>query len=385
MSKKKNISPIVDTVFLQKGGILMVDLTLQDKTQKEIIKQLKITEKLLEITTSKLSHTPKKANITALPDLGISRNVTRMMGGFFTGACYSWDCDVPFIPIDATVNVCGTAVYQLSKEIEVKKFLEKALTTLEDKSTYHWNYTTGNHFIILAHSLGEYGLKEGYYMIVHASANEYKYGKKGLYPSQDSWYQKEIQQETDEESSRYLRYITGESALRFYQIAKDLERFNQERNRHFVKKVLEDTFYEKEIININHYGMPDNHTICIGAHWEQKQYALLTSFQRPIYLITPSKTDITYSPHGLGLYLKNPNIEYRKNEIVLGNKSFSYGESIEIGVDAINRQALESDDLDFYVSHILDICKGNITGKLYQLASISKDGVKIFQKERKGK
>ena len=60
-----------------------------------------------------------------------------------------------------------------------------------------------------------------------------------------------------------------------------------------------------------------------------------------------------------------------------------YGESIEIGIDAINRQSSKNSDLDAYVAKILTICKGNITGKLYQMDSISKDGVKIFQKERK--
>ena len=51
--------------------------------------------------------------IYAMPDLGIAQNGTRMLGGFYTGSCYSWDSDVPFIPVDATVNVCGTAVYRL--------------------------------------------------------------------------------------------------------------------------------------------------------------------------------------------------------------------------------------------------------------------------------
>lgn len=370
-------------MYFTKGEIFMIDLTLHDETQKEILKHLEITEKLLSTATTKLSHCRKEAKIVALPDLGISRNITRMMGGFFTGACYSWDCDIPFIPVDTTVNACGTAVYKLSKEIEIKNFLQRVLKKLEDKSKYTWNYTTGNHFIILAKSIGEYGLSNGYYMIVHASANEYKYGKKGLYPHETSWYQKDIQIETLENSPRYLRYITGEKAIKFYQIAKELLTFNEERNRYFAKEVLGSSFYEKEILNINHYGMPNDYTVCIGTYWEQKQYALLTSFQKPIYLITPNQNHFQYSPHGFGLFLENPKIQYKKDKITLGKKDFSYGESIQIGMDAINRQSLKEDNLDRYISGILDICNGDITGKLYQLASISKDGVKVFQKERK--
>ena len=361
----------------------MIDLTIHEKTQKEIIKHLKITEKLLSSVTSRLSHQQKRAKITALPDLGISRNVTRMMGGFFTGACYSWDCEIPFIPIDATVNACGTAIYKLRKEIDTKELVKRVLKEQNDKSKFNWNYTTGNHFVILAQSKGEYELESGNYFIVHASANEYKYGKYGLYPGDNVWYQKDIKKEVDKNNNRYLRYITGDSAIKFYQIARELLTFNQERNRYFCERVLGNEFSEKEVLNINHYGMPNNHTICIGAHFELKEYPLLTSFQKPIYLISPNQDTFSYSPHGLGLFLEKPEIQYSENKIRIGKKEFSYGESIEIGIDAINRQSSKNSDLDAYVAKILTICKGNITGKLYQMASISKDGVKIFQKERK--
>ncbi|MBO4675607.1 MAG: hypothetical protein J5601_05965, partial [Elusimicrobiaceae bacterium] len=90
----------------------MVNLTINDKTQESILEHLQKTEDLLSKVASKLSNKNKKANIYAMPDLGIAQNGTRMMGGFYTGACYTWDTDVPFIPVDATVNVCGTAVYK---------------------------------------------------------------------------------------------------------------------------------------------------------------------------------------------------------------------------------------------------------------------------------
>lgn len=360
----------------------MINLTLNDKTQKEIIKHLKVTEMLLSNVATKLSLCKKEALITAMPDLGISHNITRMMGGFFTGACYSWESDIPFIPIDATVNVCGTAIYKLSKEIPINKFISNVNKVINDKSRYTWNYTNGNHFVILAESKEEYGFEKGYYMIVHASANEYKYGVNGLYPSNDIWYQKYIKTEYDKNSNRYLRYIEGDYATRFYDIAKDLIEFNRKRNRYFVKKVLNNEFYEKEILNINHYGMPNNHSICIGAHWDCSIYPLLTSFSKPIYIIKPNKDTFNYSPHGLGLYLENPKIEFTTNGITIGKKKFFLGDNITIGTDAINRCNLPSDDTDKYASSILDICKGNIIGKLHQIVSISKDGTKVFKKKR---
>ena len=41
-----------------------------------------------------MSGTQKESMIYAITDLGIAQNSTRMLGGFYTGACYSWDSDV---------------------------------------------------------------------------------------------------------------------------------------------------------------------------------------------------------------------------------------------------------------------------------------------------
>lgn len=89
----------------------MINYTLNDPTQQMLLPHLKITEELLSRVATKLSGQKKYAEITAMPDLGIAHNCTRMMGGFFTGARYVWDSTVPFVPVDATVNVCGTAVF----------------------------------------------------------------------------------------------------------------------------------------------------------------------------------------------------------------------------------------------------------------------------------
>lgn len=356
----------------------MKNLTLNDATQRELFSHLQVTEELLAKVATKLSGHSKSATITAMPDLGIAHNVTRMMGGFFTGACYTWDSDVPFIPVDATVNVCGTAVFRLKKEISIDNFLSKVNYVLVDRSHYTWNYTNGNHFISLAKSNGEYGFEAGYYMIVHASANEYKNGEQGLYPNDGVWYEKYIQTEYHENSARYLRYIAGEPALRFYDIAKMLIQLNTERNRHFVESVLGNEFLGEEVLSIQHYGMPDNHTVCIGTHWEPTMYTLLTAPGKPIYLVNPNKSTFTGSPHGFGLLLNNPTVKFYPNSITIGSKSFKLGESIDIGSDAINRCSSENDNIDEHVSQVLNVCPGNIVGKLHQIVSISKDGTKIW-------
>lgn len=353
----------------------MKNLTLNDPTQQAVLTHLSETERLLSQVATKLSGRPKHAEIIAMPDLGIAHNCTRMCGGFFTGAQYSWDSDVPFIPVDATVNVCGTALFKVKGEMSIETFCEKVKSVLADTSKYTWNYTAGNHFASLVKSNGEYGLPSGYYMIVHASANEFKYNDEmGLYPTSTVWYNSDIQIESN--GSRYLRYIYGDSAIRFYEIAKNLIEFNTERNRYFVRSVLGDMF-DEEILSIQHYGMPNDHTVCIGAQWENKIYTLLTAPGRPIYLIKPTK-DFYGSPHGFGLELKHPEITYTPNGISFSRKNFSMGESISIGHDAFNRCSADPDKLHDYVSKILSVCPGDIVGKLHQIVSFSKDGLKIW-------
>ena len=355
---------------------IMINYTLNDPTQQMLLPHLEITEELLSRVATKLSGQKMYAEITAMPDLGIAHNCTRMMGGFFTGACYEWNSTVPFIPIDATVNVCGTAVCKLSNEISVKEFLDRVETVLADRTRYTWNYTNGNHFISLCCSNGEYSTEPGYYMVVHASANEFKNGPKGLYPNSDVWYYDAIQTEYLDGTSRYLRYIAGAPAERFYEIAKMLISFNEERNRYFIRNVLQE-YLEKEVLSVQHYGMPNSHTVCIGSHWESSSYTLLTALGRPIFLVEPGK-NYDGSPHGFGLAVKNPQIEFGQNAITIGEKTFQRGESINIGVDALNRCSSPKDNLDDYVSGILDVCPGKIIGKLYQIVSISKDGTKIW-------
>lgn len=399
---------------------MIKNLSLNDCTQENIIERLKNTEKLLKTVATKLSKEEKDAKIYVMPDLGIAQNATRMLGGFYTGACYTWDTDVPFIPVDATVNVCGTAIYKLNKSISNEEFINRLNNILNDRksyldfankhlplevlktidindaSKYYWNYTNGNHFIIFAESDGEYGLEKGQYMIVHASAIEFKKDNLefGLYPVKGNWYYDDIKTEYDEDSKRYLRYITGEKAKRFYDIATYLKDFNKIRNSYFCKAVLGDLL-QKEVINISHYGMPTNNSICIGSQWEQLDYALLTAPGNAIYLVHPKlnlnntfaldNINITLTPHGCGVKMNNSTdkIEYLdKNTLKVGNNIFSLGNSVNIGIDvSIRTNGMNKEELDTYILNILKQCPGTVYGKLKQRYAKTKSGDFEFIKE----
>ncbi len=389
------------------------NFSLNDNTQKEILKHLEITSKLLSKVGTKLSGTQKESMIYAMPDLGIAQNGTRMLGGFYTGACYLWNSDVPFIPVDATVNVCGTAVYKLNQSITVQEFKERLNRVMSNRGTYlkyatthlppqildsidleradkfYWNYNVGNHFAILAEQKEDNAeLQKGQYMIVHASAIELKKDnlRYGLYPVEGNWYYDDIETIYDDRENRYLRYIYGKKAVQFAELANILQRINKDRNRYFCKEVLDELAGE-EIINLSHYGMPTNNAICIGCQWKQENFILLTAPGNDIYLVHPELSyentikledkSITLTPHGCGVRLKNSSdtIEYLDEEILIGNKHFKQGESINIGNDVLVRtDGMYSKQVKRHIEKVLDKCPGTIYGKMHQLFARTKYG-----------
>ena len=361
----------------------------------------------------RLKKTQKESMIYAMPDLGIAQNGTRMLGGFYTGACYSWNSDVPFVPVDTTVNVCGTTVYKLNQNITVQEFQKRLDNVMQNRDTYlkyasthlpsqildsidleradkfYWNYNVGNHFAILAEQNDDNSeLTEGQYMIVHASAIELKKDnlKYGLYPVEGNWYYDDIKTIYDDNENRYLRYIYGKKAVQFAELASMLQKINKDRNRYFCKTVLGELAGE-EVINLSHYGMPTNNAVCIGCQWEQEDFTLLTAPGNDIFLVHPNVTapntidlnnkKITLTPHGCGVMLKNSSdtIKYLNDGILIGNKHFKKGESINIGNDvSVRTNNMDSKHVKQHIETVLDRCPGTIYGQMHQLFARTKYG-----------
>jgi hypothetical protein len=155
--------------------------------------------------------------------------------------------------------------------------------------------------------------------------------KYGLYPVEGNWYYDDIQTVYDDNTKRYLRYICGEKAVKFNRLADMLQVINKDRNSYFCKQVLGELVGE-QIINLSHYGMPTKNAVCIGCQWEQEDFTLLTSPGNDIFLVHPNlvnkntinlnNKDITLTPHGCGVMLKNSSdtIQYLDDGILIGNK-----------------------------------------------------------------
>ena len=357
---------------------MIYNLTLNDRTQKKVLRELETTEKLISKVATKLSSTQKTCDIYAMSDLGIAHNVTRMRGGFFTGAAYVWEQpDTPFIPVDTTINVCGTALYKINSDMNITEFRKRCEKALADTSKYDWNFTNGNHFISLCYSENNMGMQEGYYMLVHASACEYK---EELYPVIGNWYYNSIVTERLGEY-QYLRFIKGEEAERFYQTAKMLKSFNRERNYDFCKQVLSEKM-GNEILNVAHYEMLTIHEVLIGVQKTAGLATLLTSLGKNVYIVKKKeKSENHYIPHGFGLELpENSDFAYCENGIQIGKKEFFSG-SITIGEDAINRHGFPEKDNELrnYARKIAKINELEICAELKQICSFSAKGFQVWR------
>ena len=220
-------------------------------------------------------------------------------------------------------------------------------------------------------------MQEGYYMLVHASACEYK---EELYPVIGNWYYQDICTERLNHY-RYIRYIKGDKAEKLYEWAKLLESYNRERNHKFCQRVLSGNM-GREILNVAHYGMPSIHEALIGVQKTEGLATLLTSPGKNVYIVKKiENAKNNYMPHGFGLELpEESDFTYHKNGIQIGEKKF-YSGSITIGEDAINRHSFSETDesLRKHIRKIVQINELEICAELKQICSFSANGFQVWR------
>ena len=344
-----------------------------DNTQTAIVKELLKTEELLVKICKRLNGQECKVTLLALEDLGFSNNTTRMHGGFFTGMYAQWESKVPFIPVDATVNACGVSVYELKNRLDFEDFTEKIDEAKKwcAENSIVWNLDSGNHLVSLCQDT-ETGKQ---FLVLHASNNDYKYGGKGLYPREDVWYFDKIQ--TISNGERYIRYIHGDVAVKFYDIYCEAEKENPKRNRLFAEKIVG----EHNILSeqyFPHYGMPTESSVAIGCQWLPGEVVLLSALNKNIYLI---KTAQKFFPHGFGVNVYGDcNIHYKDHKLHLNGQSLNDHNFLS-NERSRNRYANHEINVDF-VRKYLDAREFEIKAELKQICSGSRHGiVKNYIKE----
>jgi len=364
-------------------AVMKMILNAPDPTQREILGHLRTTEHLLSQVATLVSGHDCDAEIIPMPDLGLPHNVRRIHGGFFTGAYYRWESTVPMVPVDATVNLCGVALFRVEDDfVDERDFrarVEAARDTLVERSSYVWNFTSGNHFIILAENRTPGLLPEGRYLVLHASAAEFKNQYNGLYPAQGNWYHDEIRVLAGR-NGRYLRYLSGKPAERFAGMAAMIEEYQHERQRVCAALVLgAEARITEEIFSTLHYGMPDPTSVAIGCQWlpdDGLLSLLLTRPGAPLYLIRahtdgPNRTHtrdgpVTLTPHGLGVRALRPlELAHHDDHLVLGGHRLELEQSLA-GRDFV---AIRDFDPDIDLPRILGDCPGTVEAELHQVYS----------------
>ncbi|MEV6404213.1 hypothetical protein AB0M58_14860 [Streptomyces bobili] len=366
----------------------MRTLTAPDATQSEILTQLTVTEALLSRAATRISGRARDAEIVPMPDLGLPHNVRRIHGGFFTGAYYSWESDVPMVPVDATVNLCGVSVFRTSADFcdaaEFSRCVAAAKAKLGKESRYVWNFARGNHFIILAEVRRDGGLlPPGRYLVLHASSAEFKDQYNGLYPTADNWYADAIRHEEGEDG-RYLRYIHGAPAERFHRLVRMLEDYQRDRQWFCASLVAGRENSLEEVLSVPHYGMPDSCSVAIGCQWldpARPLAPLLTRPGAPLYLVqarSGGNNEVTtergrrlLTPHGLGVS-SDAALDLGFHPKALGIAGRRY--PLEDSLAGESFTAIRDFDRDTDLTRILADCPGTVAAELHQKYSYYRSG-----------
>ncbi len=283
---------------------------LGDNTQKVLLPYIKETEEIFNKVIKRYDKR-KESGAIIIPslDLGYPNNVMRLAGGFATGMFIDWECGTPIIPVDATVNVCSSSVFEINELSEsfLHNFEKKIKEIFVDASSnfgYSFSFDSGNHFLMIASD--ETGKQ---YLVLHSSAKEMKESYFGLYPKEENWYSSKIKNHTD--GTRYLRYLKDEEAKYFIQTAHHLEKYNEEMHKWIANKLNWRKDKNNPPIIKHHYYMPTDSSIAIGTFVESpgETVPLFSDVQKPVYLFKIGEDNWTYNlgekkvcivPHGWG-------------------------------------------------------------------------------------
>lgn len=327
-----------------------------DNTQKVLLPYIKETENLLNKVVKRYDKRNESgAIIIPSIDLGYPNNIMRLAGGFATGMFIDWECGTPIVPVDATVNVCTSSVFNINEIPEdflsnFEKNLREIFSDASSNYGYSFSFDSGNHFLMIASDeSGEH------YLVLHSSAKEMKESYFGLYPKENNWYSSKIK--SFKQGNRYLRYLKEEEAKYFIQTAHHLEKYNEELHKWIASKLNWIKTENNQPIIKHHYYMPTDSSIAIGTFVESpgETVPLFSDVKKPVYLFKIGKDNWTYNlgerkvcivPHGWGQQIESiTEITHNNGQLLFkldNQESVSYDivstaridEKIDIGTDS---------------------------------------------------
>lgn len=357
---------------------------ITDSTQEFLSNYLKETELTANECLRKYDY---NAKVTILPsiDVGFPHEVIRLAGGFATGMYIFWESKIPFLPVDSTVNVCSTSIYELNEQADLI-LTSNCILDIEHKlenSIYKMNFNSGNHFVSYMKGTGN---KK--YLVLHSSAKEFKGNFNGLYPVEGNWFYGNIK--TFFKDGRYFRYLIGEDAELFYKMAEGVNAFNKARHDFFAHLLTNGSINLKNSHTWHHYGMPSYNSVIIGSYLVNSNdpFPILTKPGQPILIVRVSKVkdpslkvgEKILVPHGWGkqsLILPKINLDLLNNRIILNDQPYNnqFGVSIGKNESFITRNF----SIEAYLK-LLDIYfEYEVLDMLDQIISYNKSGIIQWQ------
>lgn len=320
---------------------------LNDETQKVLLPYIMETKNLFESAIRKYDSSivrigtkeTHRSGVMVFPslDLGFPNNVQRLAGGFATGMLVVWKCGTPIVPVDATVNVCSSSVFELpyfntdKEDDKFKKYIEEIMFKATKEKGYSFSFDSGNHFLMIAQDIDSKQL----YLVLHSSANEFKDSYMGLYPVENNWYSNCIRTNPSPYApKRYIRYIKDHDATYFIENAHKLEKYNIQIHNWFADSIGGEAT-SKNGKTFHHYYMPTDNSIAIGTYVEEVGtiVPLFSNVGKDIYMFKIGKDnwkirlggrDVCLVPHGWGQVIDDVSSIIVDNE----NKKLNINETV---------------------------------------------------------
>lgn len=359
----------------------MIERTLRhDYAQKGLVAHLQETERALR---SELRELDPRADCEVVPavDLGIPYDALRLSGGFATGCFVQWQCTVPIVPVDITMNIDTSSIFWVSEGAE-SEFTEANLTRvrslIESQTGYEWNLDASNHFISLTRDETSGRLA----VIVHSNEKEFKNQYNGLCPTVDNWFDRNIRVSKDGR----IRLIIGRPAEVFVDVAKMLEPFNVSRHRFIIHELLGEQVEVFEESHTHHYFMPSGSSAALGCYIVSPgdRVPIFSQPGLPILMYEASAggpnvvrvagQDRCVLPHGWGMGLSEPlSMSIHRNHLEFQGRLYPREPGVSLLNDpSVTRREFES--IDAFLDQISPLSPGRAVGTFTQLASLTRLG-----------
>jgi hypothetical protein len=351
-----------------------------DLAQTGLLEHLAQTEHLLRQELRKIDHTAD-CEVIAAADLGIPYDAIRLSGGFATGCFVQWNCRIPVVPIDITMNIDTSSVFWVS-ESSIDCFTKKNLSTVRDKiemrTGYEWNFDEGNHFITLTQE----ELSGCFAIIIHSNEREFKNQYNGLCPTDNNWFARDVVVSDDGR----LRLLVGRPAEIFVSTSHMLEPYNIARHRFVLHELLSGLGQIEDELHVHHYYMPSISSAALGCY-------IVPPGQRVPIFSQPGKPIIMYAgypggpntvqiegqercviPHGFGIGLDRP------LHLIIRRDEFEFQDSIyprQPRVSLLNDPSVmrrEFPSVQAFLDALTLPCPGKVVGIFRQLRSLTQFG-----------